>query len=94
MPEATQILERAASYATDNPRILENLAIAYWQQEKINSSITSFNQALKLSPDNHELLQRQKWDAALPYAMHMAGLLLGNIEVEGILAHIERSSTP
>jgi len=101
LTEATQILERAASYATDNPRILQNLAIAYWQQEKIDPAISSFKQALKISPDNLELLQnlvqllvqRQKWDAALPYARHMAGLLPGNVQVKEILAYIERNST-
>jgi tetratricopeptide (TPR) repeat protein len=102
LTEATQILERAASYATDNPRILQNLAIAYWQQEKIDPAISSFKQALNISPDNLELLQnlvqllvqRQKWDTALPYAKHMAELLPGNIQVKEIIAHIERNSTP
>jgi tetratricopeptide (TPR) repeat protein len=102
LPEATQTLERAASYATDNPRILQNLAIAYWQQEKIDPAISSFKKALRLSPDNLELLenlvqllvQREKWKAALPYAKHLAGLLPRNIQVQEILAQIERNNTP
>ncbi|MBT3665860.1 MAG: tetratricopeptide repeat protein [Opitutae bacterium] len=102
LAEATRNLEKAAAYSNTNPRIFHNLAIAYWQQEKVDSAISAFKSAIKLAPENPEFLQnllqllaqRQKWDDALPYARKLLQLMPGNPQVEALLMQVERSVTP
>jgi superkiller protein 3 len=97
LSEATRNLEKAAAYSNTNPRIFHNLAIAYWQQEKVDLAVSAFKRAIELEPANPEFLQnllqllaqRQKWDIALPYARKMVQLIPGNPQAEAILMQAE-----
>ena len=83
IPEAIRSLERASAYWQENPRVFNNLAIAYWKNGKVEDAINSFRQAIGLQPDNPEflqnlvqlLLQSQKWNEALPYAEKIVQLV-------------------
>ena len=70
LPEAIRVLERAAGYWTDNPRIPYNLGIAYWQsadraktlerpESKIlyEQAIKALMHAIGMQPDNPEFVQ-------------------------------------
>jgi Flp pilus assembly protein TadD len=100
LPEAIRSLERASAYWRDNPRVFNNLAIAYWQSEKIDDAISAFLQAIKLQPDNPEfiqnvvqlLVQRGRWSDALPHARTMVRLLPENQQAQAFLAQIERNA--
>ena len=100
LPEAIRSLERASAYWRDNPRVFNNLAIAYWQSDKIDDAIRAFLQAIKLEPDNPEfvqnmvqlLVQRGRWADALPHARSMARLLPENPQAQAFLAQIERNA--
>ena len=102
LPEATRALEKAAAYSNGNPRIFHNLAIAYWQQEKIEPAISTFSKAIELEPQNPEFLQnllqllaqRQRWKDALPYAKQLVTLLPDSAEAKAFLSRIERSASP
>ena len=102
LAEATRSLEKATAYQSDNPRIFHNLAIAYWQQEKVDSAVSAFLRAIKLDPENPEfiqsllqlLAQRQRWAEALPYAQKMVGLMPGNPQALEFLNQVERSIVP
>lgn len=102
LPEATRALEKASAYWTDNPRIFHNLAIAYWQQEKVDPAVASFLRAIELEPDNPEFLQnllqllaqRQRWKDALPHARRMVNLMPDNPQAKAFLAQVERSIEP
>ena len=100
LPEAIRSLERASAYWTDNPRVFNNLAIAYWQSDKIDDAINAFLQAIRLQPDNPEfiqnvvqlLVQRGRWADALPHARNMVRLLPENQQAQAFLAQIERNA--
>jgi Flp pilus assembly protein TadD len=100
LPEAIRSLERASAYWRDNPRVFNNLAIAYWQSDKIDDAISAFLQAIKLQPDNPEfiqnvvqlLVQRGRWSDALPHARTMVRLLPENQQAQAFLAQIERNT--
>jgi tetratricopeptide (TPR) repeat protein len=100
LPEAIRSLERASAYWRDNPRVFNNLAIAYWQSDKIDDAISAFLQAIKLQPDNPEfiqnvvqlLVQRGRWSDALPHARTMVRLLPENQQAQAFLAQIERNA--
>jgi len=100
LPEAIRSLERASAYWRDNPRVFNNLAIAYWQSDKIDDAISAFLQAIKLQPDNPEfiqnvvqlLVQRGRWADALPHARTMVRLLPENPQAQAFLAQIERNA--
>ena len=102
LPEATRALEKASAYWTDNPRIFHNLAIAYWQQDKVDPAVASFLRAIELEPDNPEFLQnllqllaqRQRWKDALPHARRMVNLMPDNPQAKAFLAQVERSIQP
>ncbi len=102
LPEATRALVKASTYSPDNPRIFNNLAIAYWQQEKVDSSVSSFVRAIELDSSNPEylqniiqlLMQRKRWSEALPYAQRMATLMPGNPQIDGLIQQISNSLTP
>jgi tetratricopeptide (TPR) repeat protein len=99
LPEAIRSLERASAYWRDNPRVFNNLAIAYWQSDKIDDAISAFLQAIELQPDNPEftqnvvqlLVQRGRWRDALPHARKMVQLLPDNFQVKAFLAQIEEN---
>jgi tetratricopeptide (TPR) repeat protein len=101
LPEATRALEKAAAYSNGNPRIFHNLAIAYWQQEKIDPAISTFLKAIELEPQNPEFLQnllqllaqRKRWKDALPYAKQLVTLLPDSAEAKAFLTQIERSAS-
>ena len=42
LSEAIRYLERASAYWKDNPRVFNNLAIAYWQSSRTEEAIRSF----------------------------------------------------
>ena len=100
LPEAIRSLERASAYWRDNPRVFNNLAIAYWQSDKIDDAISAFLQAIKLQPDNPEfiqnvvqlLVQRGRWADALPHARTMVRLLPENPQAQAFLTQIERNA--
>ena len=100
LPEAIRSLERASAYWTDNPRVFNNLAIAYWQSDKIDDAINAFLQAIRLQPDNPEfiqnvvqlLVQRGRWTDALPHARNMVRLLPEDQQAQAFLAQIERNA--
>ena len=102
LPEATRTLEKAAGYALDNPRIFHNLAIAYWQQEKVDPAVTAFLRAIELEPNNPQfvqnllqlLAQKQRWKEALPYARRMIELTPTNPQAINFLREIERKISP
>ena len=79
--------------------VFNNLAIAYWQSDKIDDAISYFLQAIKLQPDNPEftqnvvqlLVQRGRWRDALPHARKMVQLLPENFQVKAFLAQIEEN---
>ena len=93
-------LERASAYWSDNPRVFHNLAIAYWQSEKIDDAINAFLQAIRLQPTNPEFLQnlvqlltqRGRWSEALPHARNMVRLLPDNPQAQAFLAQIEKNA--
>ena len=102
LPEAIRSLERASAYWKDNPRVFNNLAIAYWQSDKIDDAINAFLQAIRLQPDNPEfiqnvvqlLVQRGRWADALPYARTLVRLLPDNQQAQSFLGHIEKNAVP
>jgi tetratricopeptide (TPR) repeat protein len=100
LPEAIRSLERASAYWKDNPRVFNNLAIAYWQSDKIEDAINSFLQAIRIQPENPEflqnvvqlLVQRDRWSDALPYARIMVQLLPDNPQAQAFLSQIENNA--
>ena len=102
LPEATRALVKASTYSPDNPRIFNNLAIAYWQLGEVESSVSSFIRAVNLDSANPEylqnlvqlLMQNKRWREALPYAQKMAGLMPGNPRVQMLIQQIKTSVTP
>lgn len=97
IPEAIRSLERASAYWQENPRVFNNLAIAYWKNGKVEDAINSFRQAIGLQPDNPEflqnlvqlLLQSQKWNEALPYAEKIVQLVPNNPQYISWLSEIK-----
>ena len=102
LSEAVRNLEKAAAYSRDNPRIFHNLAIAYWQQDKVDSSVNSFLRAIELVPDNPEfiqnlvqlLMQKNRWSEAHTYAKKLQAILPGNSQVTAIISQIESRLQP
>ena len=102
LPEATRTLEKATSFSNDNPRIFNNLAIAYWQQEEIDSAVNAFLRALEIEPVNQEflqnllqlLVQRKRWSEALPHARRMVELMPDNQQARSLLTQVERAMIP
>ncbi len=98
IPESIRSLERAAAYWQDNPRVHNNLAIAYWQNGQFDQAIHSFRSAIQLHPSNPEYLQnlvqllsqQQRWAEAVPYAENMVQLLPENQEVISSLSLIKQ----
>ena len=98
IPESIRSLERAAAYWQDNPRVHNNLAIAYWQNRQFDQAIHSFRSAIQLHPSNPEYLQnlvqllsqQQRWAEAVPYAENMVQLLPENQEVMSSLSLIRQ----
>jgi len=98
IPESIRSLERAAAYWQDNPRVHNNLAIAYWQNGQFDQAIHSFRSAIQLHPSNPEYLQnlvqllsqQQRWAEAVPYAENMVQLLPENQEVMSSLSLIRQ----
>ena len=97
LSEAIRSLERASAYWKDNPRVFNNLAIAYWQSDKIEDALSAFLQAIRLEPNNPEfiqnvtqlLVQKGRWSEALPHARNLASLLPQNQEVRAFVTQIE-----
>ena len=97
LSEAIRSLERASAYWKDNPRVFNNLAIAYWQSDKIEDAISAFLQAIRLEPNNPEfiqnvaqlLAQKRRWSEALPHAQNLARLLPQDQQASAFLAQIE-----
>jgi len=97
LSEATRNLERAAAYDGGNPRIFHNLAIAYWQQDKVDSAVVSFLRAIELFPENPEylqnlvqlLMQKGRWTEALTHAKQMSKLLPNNPQIASLISQIE-----
>ena len=95
-------MKKRAGYALDNPRIFHNLAIAYWQQEKVDPAVTAFLRAIELEPNNPQfvqnllqlLAQKQRWKEALPYARRMVELTPRNPQAINFLRQIEQSISP
>ena len=102
LPEATRALVKASTYSPDNPRIFNNLAIAYWQLGEVESSVSSFVRAINLDSANPEylqnlvqlLMQNKRWKEALPYAQKMVDLVPGNPQVQMLIQQIKTSVTP
>ena len=99
LPEAIRSLERASAYWRENPRVFNNLAIAYWQSDKIDDAISAFLQAIKLQPDNPEFIQNvvQLMVNGVDGPMHFRmlaqwRLLPDNPQVQAFLAQIERNA--
>ena len=100
--EATRNLEKAAAYGGENPRIFHNLAIAYWQQDKVEPAVASFRRAIELVPENPEylqnliqlLMQKGRWTDALKHARQMSKLLPGNAQVASLISQIESNIKP
>lgn len=98
IPESIRSLERAAAYWQENPRVHNNLAIAYWQNRQFDQAIHSFRSAIQLHPSNPEYLQnlvqllsqQQRWREAVPYAENMVRLLPENQEVISSLSLIKQ----
>jgi tetratricopeptide (TPR) repeat protein len=97
LSEATRNLERAAAYDSGNPRIFHNLAIAYWQQDKVDPAVASFLRAIELFPENPEylqnlvqlLMQKSRWTDALTHAKQLSNLLPNNTQVVSLISEIE-----
>ncbi len=97
LPEAIRSLERATAYWHDNPRVFNNLAIAYWQVGKFEDARQSFLQAIRLQPDNPEFLrylvdlltQRERWNEALPHARKLVEMMPSSPQASSILSIIE-----
>ena len=95
--EAIRSLERASAYWQENPRVFNNLAIAYWKSEEYEDAIISFRQASRLQPDNPEflqnlvqlLLQQQRWNEALPFVEKIVELLPNNPQYISLLSEIK-----
>ena len=58
LPEAIRSLERAAGYWPENPRVTFNLGIAYWQNNRLEDALRSFELCIVSQPDNPEFRQR------------------------------------
>lgn len=94
--------QKVAGYARENPRIFHNLAIAYWQQEQVDSAVAAFLRAIELEPNNPQfvqnllqlLAQKQRWKEALPYARRMVELTPTNPQTINFLREIERQISP
>jgi Tfp pilus assembly protein PilF len=95
-------LEKAAAYGGENSRIFHNLAIAYWQQDKVEPAVASFRRAIELVPENPEylqnliqlLMQKGRWTDALKHARQMSKLLPGNAQVASLISQIESNIKP
>ena len=102
LAEATRNLEKAAAYDGGNPRIFHNLAIAYWQQDKVDSAVASFLRAIELVPESPEylqnlvqlLMQKGRWTEALTHAKQMSKLLPNNPQVATLISQIESNLKP
>jgi len=53
--EALFRFQRARSLSPGNPRVLNNLAVAYEATGQFDEALTAYQQALQASPDNREL---------------------------------------
>ena len=79
LPEAIRSLERAAWHWPENPRVTYNLAIAYWQSNRVEDAVRSFEQSIRLQPGNPEFRQRVsellaqngRWSEALPHLLQL-----------------------
>jgi tetratricopeptide (TPR) repeat protein len=100
--EATRNLEKAAAYGGENPRIFHNLAIAYWQQDKVEPAVASFRRAIELVPENPEylqnlvqlLMQKGRWTDALTQAKQMSKLLPNNPQIASLISQIQSNLKP
>jgi Flp pilus assembly protein TadD len=95
-------LEKAAAYGGENPRIFHNLAIAYWQQDKVEPAVASFRRAIELVPENPEylqnlvqlLMQKGRWTDALTQAKQMSKLLPNNPQIASLISQIQSNLKP
>ena len=91
-------MERAAGYWPENPRVNFNLAIAYWQNKRVEDAVRSFEQCIRMQPDNPEFRQRvsellaqnDRWSEALPHLRHLNALLPGRPDLQSFLKQAEQ----
>ena len=96
LPEAIRSLERAAGYWSENPRVTYNLGIAYWQSNRVEDAVRSFQQSLAIQPNNSEFLQRisellaqnGRWSEAVPYLTNLVELFPDD---QSLRAFLERA---
>jgi len=57
LDSAAYFLEKAVSLAPDNPAVFIDLGIVYGLQKKYDSALNAFQQALKFSPNDQQIIQ-------------------------------------
>ena len=70
-----------------------NLGIAYWQSNRLDDALRSFDQSIRLQPDNPEFRQRiselyaqqGRWAEALPHLKRLNELVPGNPQINAFL---------
>ena len=75
------------------PRVNYNLGIAYWQSNRLDDALRSFDQSIRLQPDNPEFRQRiselyaqqGRWAEALPHLKRLNELVPGNPQINAFL---------
>ena len=93
LAEAIHSLERASGYWPENPRITYNLGIAYWQSNRVEAAIRSFESSLRLQPHNPEFLQRisellaqnGRWNESIPYLNKLVALFPDDTNLRAFL---------
>ena len=98
LPDAIRSLERASAYWENNPRVFNNLAIAYWQSKRFEEAMRAFLQAIERDPGNPEfiqnllqlLTQQRKWKDALPHVRRLIELEPENTQSKELLTQIEK----
>ncbi len=101
LPEAIRSLERASGYLSQNSRVSYNLAIAYWQSNRMEEAVRSFEQSIRLQPDSPEyrqriselLAQRGRWNEALPHIRRLVELVPTEPSFRTFLTQAEQRSS-
>ena len=101
LAEAIRSLERASGYLPQNSRVTYNLAIAYWQSNRVEEAVRSFEQSIRLQPDSPEyrqriselLAQRGRWNEALPHIRRLVELVPTEPSFRTFLTQAEQRSS-
>ncbi|MDG0963746.1 MAG: tetratricopeptide repeat protein [Opitutales bacterium] len=101
LAEAIRSLERASGYLPQNSRVTYNLAIAYWQSNRVEEAVRSFEQSIRLQPDSPEyrqriselLAQRGHWNDALPHIRRLVELVPTEPSFRTFLTQAEQRSS-